>query len=416
MKKQVIDLKQLTNQFKHLQLTNTTKMAHLGELKIAIEQLMIKLKVSEERQKTNEEQIAKLNQNMNQFKAAPTLLEYPDIKTTITTPDEIQLDSYKSIPEFSGDKIKYRSWREQVMRRMRMIEAFKSHPKYEAALGIIRAKITNAASDILINNNTSYNIEAIIDRLDFSYADQRPLYVVEAEMTSIKQSNKSLQEYYDKVNQALNVVISKIVMTYKIEAEQKSLITETQQKAVRTFIMGLHSHMIRNILYGHSPNSLAQAFAMAQTVYYDNQHLQLDQNRDLQRIQDKFQARLQQQNPAPKYNPNFNFKSQQPMQSKNFHKPEPMEVDTSNRFKQTTNWRSTDQQQNPQMNAPLKRDYNSSRQHLQQPQKMQRINQLQDSELQPNDGYEGDIAGSVPEDLISNASDGSIESSAFLGE
>lgn len=148
-------------------------MSELSELQTAVEQLLIKLRVSEERQKTSD-------------------------------------------------------------------EAFKTHPKYEAALGIIRAKITNAASDILISNNTAYNIEAIIDRLDFSY--QRTLYVVEAKMTSIKQSNKSLQEYYDKLNQALNIVISKIVMTYKSELEQHSLIAETQCKAVRAFIMGLHSH------------------------------------------------------------------------------------------------------------------------------------------------------------------------------
>lgn len=171
MKKQVIDLESLTNQFTKLQLTKTTKMAELDEIKASVEQLLIKLRVSEERQKTSEEQIAKLNGDLNQFQANPTLLEHKDIQTTLSRGDEIQLDSYKSIPEFSGDKNQYRSWRGQVVRRMKMIEAFKTHPKYEAALGIIRAKITKLPYDILINNNTSYNIEAIIDRLDFSYAD-----------------------------------------------------------------------------------------------------------------------------------------------------------------------------------------------------------------------------------------------------
>lgn len=389
-------------------------MAEMDELKAAVETLLIKLKVSEERQKTSEDQIAKLNQNLNLFQATPQMLEYKDIETTLTKADEIQLDSYKIIPEFSGDKTQYRSWREQVLRRMKMIEAFKTHSKYEAALSIIRAKITKAASDILINNNTPYNIEAIIDRLDFSYADQRPLYVVEAEMTSIKQAGKTLQEYYDLINQALNTVITKIVMSYKNENEQKSLVAELQQKAVRTFIMGLHSHMIRNVLYGHGPKSLAQTFAIAQTVYYDNQHLQLDQNRDLQRMQDKIQARILQQNSTPKYNPNFNYKTQQPMQPKNFHKPEPMEIDNSNRFKQTTNWRPPNQQPIAQANRPQKREFIPSRQYTQQPQKMQRINQLGDSESNPNEGYEGDIHNDIPDDLISNTSHQSNTTSTFL--
>lgn len=237
----------------------------------------------------------------------------------------------------------------------------------------------------------------MIDRLDFSYSDQRPLYVVEAEMTSIKQSGKTLQEYYDKINQALNTVITKIVMTYKNADEQKSLINETQQKAVRTFIMGLHSHMIRNVLYGHAPNSLTAAFAMAQTVYYDNQHLQLDQNRDLQRMQDKFRTRIQQQNSNPKYCPNFKYAPQPMAHPKVFHKPEPMEIDATNRFQQVTNWQRPNE---PAMNGPQKRNYDPSRQFSKQQQKFQRINQLADEESNPNEGYEGDICDDIPDDLL----------------
>lgn len=159
---------------------------------------------------------------------------------------------------------------------MEQIGAFKTHPKYAAALSIIRAKITGAASDILINNNTAHNIDAIIDRLDFSYADQRPLYVIEAEMTIIKQNGKSLQEFYDNINQALNMVITKIAMTYKETAEQSALITEAQGKAIRTFVTGSNSHLIRATLYGSMPKTLSQAFATAQTIQYDNQHLQLE--------------------------------------------------------------------------------------------------------------------------------------------
>lgn len=160
---------------------------------------------------------------------------------------------------------------------------------------------------------------------------------------------------------------------------------------------------------------MAQAFAVAQTVYYDNQHLQLDQNRDLQRMQDKIKSRIQQKNSAPKYHPNFDYnKPQQSTQPKSSNKPQPMEVDTSNRFKQQTNWRQPNQQADQQPNGPIKRDYNSSRQYAQQPQKMQRINQSGDNESNPNEGYEGDICGEIPDDLISNTSDVSTLTSAFL--
>lgn len=81
------------------------------------------------------------------------------------------------IHELGGDKKTYRSWGTQVSKLMEQIENFQTHPKYAAVLSFICAKITGAASDIPINNNKAHNIYAIIDRLDLSYADQRPLYV-----------------------------------------------------------------------------------------------------------------------------------------------------------------------------------------------------------------------------------------------
>lgn len=105
------------------------------------------------------------------------------------------VSNFKVLQEFNGDKKVYRSWRTQVQKLMKQIENFATAPKYAAALAIVRAKITGPASDILINNNTAHHIDAIIDQLHSSYADQRPLQMIEAEMMSIKQHPKSLQEF-----------------------------------------------------------------------------------------------------------------------------------------------------------------------------------------------------------------------------
>lgn len=389
-------------------------ISHYDDVSAKLEQVLAKLKVSEDRQKESKDRIKGLSENLNRFQSLETPLPYRDIETTLTSGDQIQLDSYKAIPEFSGNIKQYRSWREQVVRRMGLIDDFKNHPKYEAALGIIRARIISTASDILINNNTKYNIDAIIDRLDFSYADQRPLYVVESELTMIRQGNKTLQEYYDEINRALNMVITKVVMTYKHREEQNSLTEQMQQKAIRTFIIGLKSTGTRYILYGQSPKSLTAAFGIAQTVYYDSQYLQLEQRNEPQRAQ----MYPQQQNaPAKynlnfnpaKYNPNFNYnKPRQPEQVKDFKRPEPMEVDGSNRYRQG----------NIQNNGQ-KREYDSSRQRFLQPNKTQRINQLRDDKIQPiNENPDPDGEHQIiPEDLISNSSQTSEEttiSSAFL--
>lgn len=212
----------------------------MEQIQEQIQQILAEIQVSKLRHQECEEQITNFKQNCP---AKPTI-QHEDIVTEITSGDQIQLETYKPIPEFCGNKGQYRPWRNQVVRQMDMIKNFKTHPKYGAALAIIRTKITGPASNVLTNNKTAYNIDAIIERLDLTYADQRPLYIVEAEMSSIKQLGKTLQEYYDSINQALNLVISKIVMTYPTVDKQKSLVGEAQQKAIRTFIVGLKSQAI----------------------------------------------------------------------------------------------------------------------------------------------------------------------------
>lgn len=339
--------------------------AQLALLSTANEQLMQK--------------IAELENNQTVFQNANAvkITEYSDIEPTYTSGDAIQLDAFKVIPEFNGDKKIYRSWRCQISKLMKQIDAYKTHPKYSTALSIIRAKITGAASDILINNNTAHNIDAIIDRLDFSYSDQRPLYVIEAEMTTIKQHNKSLQEFYDAINQALNMVLTKISMAYKETAEQKSLTIESQSKAIRTFITGLNSPLIRTTLYGNMPKTLSQAFAIAQTIQYDNHHLQLDHQSKMHEQQKNMKKGIV--DVKPNFNPNFRYQPQQSTQApkqnnfaaphyKQQQKPTPMEVDSSGKYVQRTQFQS--QQNNFQ---PMKREREPSFQHM---NKHQRVNHV----------------------------------------
>lgn len=394
--------------------------AELDELRKQIQQMQLSL------------------QAINQAYPVQQVSQYEDIRTKLESGDQIQLESYRSIPEFRGDRKQYRSWRNQVVRRMQMIQNFMTHPKYEAALGIIRAKITGPAADVLTNNKTAYNIHAIIEQLDASYTDKRPLYVVEAEMTTIKQWGKTLQEYYEEINQALNSIISKIMLAYPDVNEQRALIRESQIKAVRTFIVGLKSEATRNIVYGGRYKSLAEAFTTAQTVYYDNQFLNLDHTRESGRNRQQALPRsYNMSRPFQNHQAGVNFKLNCNQQQQGFGKrlstepknyqqpqqliqpkngPEQTNMDTFNRNKQATNW----QQPNGQMNVQQKRDYNSPRQNIQQPPGFQRINQIQDNGPFTNvEGgtHDGDTYEDIPDDLISNSShvsDGTNISSAFL--
>lgn len=364
-----------------------------------IRQISIQLQTSEEKREELERRVETMNQNErsnpNQLNQENEECDEPDIEPEIESGDQIQLESYKAIPEYSGKQHEYRSWRNQVYQRMRIIKEFQQHPKYEAALAIVRAKITGAAADVLTNNKTPFNITCILRSLDAAYTDNRPLYAIEAEMVSIKQNDKDIHQYYNAINFALNAIISKVVMSYNNTGEQSSLIAEAKKKAIRTFIVGLKFRMMRHILYGQQPKTLSEAYTIAQTVFYDNEHLQLEQCSTVTRAQPQQQGKLHMNGSTPRNGWN------QPRYNNTYKGPQPMEIDFSNRTKQA-NWR--------QPEPPQKREYNSSRQRFEQPQKMQKINRLLET-TQP-----------IPEELIpddANDSDDSTHtnaSSAFLDE
>lgn len=97
-------------------------------------------------------------------------------------------------------------------------------------------------------------------------------------------------------------------MTYKEFAAQEFLIAEAKQKSVRTFIIGLNSSFIRTTLYDNSPKSLAEAFAIAQTIFYD--HLHMDRQNMEKVIRPKYShvKEIPQFNrETPKFNPNFMY-------------------------------------------------------------------------------------------------------------
>lgn len=316
------------------------------------------------------------NMNSSHEYRAEAQCEFPDIEPELTSGDQIQLESFKAIPEYSGKRHEYRSWRNQIARRMKLIDQFQKHPKYEAALAIIRAKITGAAADILTNNKTPYNIRCIVQALDAAYTDQRPLYAIEAQMVAIKQNDKNLHELYNAINFALNAIIMKITTTYKIEDEQRSLIAETTKKAIRTFIVGLKFRTMRHILYGQQPKTLSEAYAIAQTVFYDNEHLQLENTSTESRVQSRGNTN------KPRNNWNQQYNNYQQRNTNTFTRPEPMDMGNSN----NTKWR--------QPESPQKREYDSSRQRFEQPRKLQRINTNQEisGNLISNDSADSDDA------------------------
>lgn len=196
--------------------------------------------------------------------------------------------------------------------------------------------------------------------MDFSYADKRPLYILEQEMTILHQNKLTIDEFYDEVNEKLNNIIIKINMTYKDKTTTKPFIESANQKALRTFITGLNNRR-GEILYASNPSSLPEAYAKLQTITNDQERI-------------FFAKRFTNNQPTGtiRKNPQFRYKD-------NINKipdPEPMEIDRSSTFVNVP----IQPQTNRQEKTNFKRDLsfnNASRQTTMPNQKIQRINNLQ---------------------------------------
>lgn len=199
--------------------------------------------MSTELKQTVDELMKKVEELSIQLKESrePKIEEYNDVNVAVNRPEDVSLQIFKTLPEFDGNRDKYATWRTMANTAMKLLENHKDSMRYFEALMTTRNKITGAASNILNNYNTAFNFEAIIDRLDFSYADKRPLYILEQELLLLQQNKLTVDEFYDKVNEKLNSIVNKINMTYKEKPTAIAMVESANVKDLRTFITGVNS-------------------------------------------------------------------------------------------------------------------------------------------------------------------------------
>lgn len=332
--------------------------------------------------------------------------EHRDLTFTINRAEDVSLHLFKTLPEFSGNRTSYATWRTIVKTAMKLLQNHETSMQFCQALMIVRNKITGNASNILNNYNTPFNFDAIIDRLDFTYADKRPLYILEQEMLVLQQNKLSIDEFYDKVNEKLNAIVNKINMTYTNEVTAKAFIETINEKGLRTFITGLNNRR-GEILYASNPSSLPEAYAKLQTITNDQERM-------------KFATRYnsygtQRSEPFLTKNPRFRFRDNH----ENFfeQKPteEPMEVDqTSTKVNLETKFNQTN---TPNQNQTTGFKRNFSRQGIitntsDQKIKQQRINKMEENYAKTivEDDEFLDTQSCLSEDMSSKSS------IIFLGE
>jgi len=104
----------------------------------------------------------------------------------------------------------------------------------------------------------------IINRLDFTYSDKRPIHVIEQELGTLRQGSLTLLQYYDEVEKKRTSLTNKATMSYEASAA-KVLCDKVRDDALRVFISGL-KRSLTYVLFSVKPKDMPSALALAQEV------------------------------------------------------------------------------------------------------------------------------------------------------
>ena len=283
---------------------------------------------TEQTKREFQNQIDTLTNRLSNLETPSTVEEYREITITPNVECNEPLDIVKSLPEFNGDQAHYVSWRQAAHTAYKLFEPYAGSSKHYQAVAIIRNKVTGTADSTLSSFNTVLNFKAIISRLDFTYADKKPIHLIEQQMSTLRQGQLSITQFYDEVERKLTLLLNKTVMMYSNNQEVvKSLNAKHRADALRVFISGLN-RPLSDTLFSAQPPDMPSALVLAQELSANHARYQFAAS--FHNPKKPFVPRLEHQN-SPHYR---SISKQNPVNPQDGY-PQPMEVDPStSRFRQ----------------------------------------------------------------------------------
>lgn len=99
------------------------------------------------------EKMQMLTTRLDSFVTPSPVKKHIDLTINVTSPEDVSLTIFKSLPEFSGEREKYATWRSVTRTAIKLLDEHKQSMRYFEALMVIRNKITGVASNVLNNYN-----------------------------------------------------------------------------------------------------------------------------------------------------------------------------------------------------------------------------------------------------------------------
>lgn len=108
---------------------------------------------------------------------------------------EVKLDIIKSVPDFDGAHDEYVAWRQSALDAFEIFKPYAGIEDHYQAVAIIRNKVKGAARALLVSHNTTLNFDAIMARLDCTYADKTSLKSLKQGLEMVGQGHLSRNQW-----------------------------------------------------------------------------------------------------------------------------------------------------------------------------------------------------------------------------
>lgn len=221
------------------------------------------------------------------------------------TPDPI-----KNLATFSGNKKETQAWVDDTQSTLDLFENYKDTPTYAQIIRAVKNKITDQAKEILIAAGNPNDWDEIKEVLLNAYGDRRDLTSHIQSLFYIKQGNKTLSEYFNKIK-SIDTAIKATASNMEEYKDSTRAINKLISLITLTrFVDGLGEQLSMHVR-SYRPDTVEEAYNI--TMQYSNaayrQKLDRKSNTDYDLQKDKRSNQKQYQQPKINNNTNPNTSS-----------------------------------------------------------------------------------------------------------
>lgn len=176
-------------------------------------------------------------------------------------------DSVKNLPTFSGKRREAMAFIAEVDRVLSLFTGYIGTPTYTQIVWAVKSKIILDAKEVLIASGNPSEWEDIKQVLQNTYGDKRDLTSHLQSLFYVKQGNKSLQEYFNKVR-SIDTAIKSFAASSPDYSDSTRAINKLISLITLTrYVDGLDENLSMYVR-SHEPESLEHAYNI--TMQYNN--------------------------------------------------------------------------------------------------------------------------------------------------